>query len=199
MMIIRSHSRVSLVGASPTCILGREINANERCSVRICINGNGSSSSSGGGGGALPLLSAGTKKLSPPGVGTSSDGGTICRAASFARGVLLMRWAKTREANWMEVIVAVSRGGLLGVIKQWRRGVTGECPTSTLQTPPERVSGGIYLPVGACFAQSSPSFHRYSRNPTTIQSIIDDMESEKPRSHKISAKPMLSVQVNPFS
>ena len=44
----------------------------------------------------------------------SPDGNMVCRVASFARGVLLMRWAKMREANRMEAIVAVSRGSCRG-------------------------------------------------------------------------------------
>ena len=44
------------------------------------------------------------------GVGTSPGDGTIRRVAAFARGATLIRWAKPREASWVEVIVVVSRG-----------------------------------------------------------------------------------------
>ena len=121
-MIIWSHSWVFLVGTLPPCVFEWEVNTSKSYSVRICINDNGSSSPSGGGGGALPLLSAGTKGVPSQGVGTSPDSGAICRVASFARRVLLMRWARMREVNGMEVAAAVLRGGLLGAIRQWGRG-----------------------------------------------------------------------------
>ena len=89
-------------------------------------------------------------------------------------------------------------GGIVGG-NQKTEGGTGECPTSTLQMTPERVCREIHLPVGACSAQSPPSFHRRPRNPMTIQSIIDYMKFQRPRSHRVSAKPVPSVQVNLFS
>ena len=77
-------------------------------------------------------------------------------------------------------------------------GGTGECPTSTLQMTPERMCREIHLPVGACSTQSSP-FRRCPQNPMRIQSIIDGTKFKRPRSHKVSAEPMPSVQVNLFS
>ena len=56
-----------------------------------------------------------TQNLSLLELETSPDGNMVCRAASFTCEVLLMRWAKMREVNRMEAIVAVSMGELLGV------------------------------------------------------------------------------------
>jgi len=102
-----------------------------------------------------------------------------------------------REANWVEVIPATSRGVLWGMVREWRRGVIGEGPTGARQKTPKGMCRETYLPVGACFAQSSPSFHRCSRNSTTSRSII--AECNETCSHRILAKPMPSVQADLFS
>jgi len=83
------------------------------------------------------------------------------------------------------------------MMREWRRGVIGEGPAGIRQKTPKGMCRETRLLVGACFAQSSPSFRRCSRNSTTIQLII--AERNGLRSHRILAKPMLSVQADLFS